>query len=432
MSLLMLHTFGGHSARYARLAGEVAVHGITVEAFDFEGHGGSDGERRAVGAWHGLLDDVEDRLADLRAEFDGLPAALYGHGLGGLVAVDYLRSDRPRPDVAVLIAPSLDFGGRFAPWRLRLRPPVGPREVRLVDDPASLAVDRELGASWARDPLVDWSYPPGFVLEVLDAQRRVAAAREPLTLPLWVERAHEDAIAPQRRPTLFGQPGPDYRDGSGRRHDLPLDEGWRKRAEDLISWLVYMGQRHWPATSPQPVDWERYSRRTRSEAVAAFEAFVAGEQDRLARFTALVARLGGPPPGCDRESMARLGAWLIDALEWGDPGDEPPDWAADLGGTGDELSSDSLWLLDGFAAHYWACLREREPSLEWQLCTDRIDSYYPATRARAAARDAVHAGRLGPEAGTFGDAGPGVARPVVGRLGCVARACPQSTGGSRR
>lgn len=377
MSLLLLHTFGSHSARYDRLAGEIALQGITVEAFDFQGHGESDGDRGAIAPWHALLDDVEDRLAALRSEFGPLPAGLYGHGLGGLVAVDYLEGDRPQPDLAVLIAPSLMLPHRLRPLQSRLRGLFGSSTVRLVDDPASLAMDPELARSWASDPLVVWSYLAESVLAVLDAQGRVASGYERVQLPLWTSQPHDDVLAaPARFPPLDQGGSPDRRTQmSGGRHDAPLDDGWRGRNDDLVSWLVLMGQRHWPAVSPAPIDVHREARRSRAEATAAFEAFVAGEPDRLARFGSLVARLGGPPPACDRESLAQLGAWLIDALEWGEPGPGRPAWATPSA-TGHQLSDESVDLIDGLAAHYASCLQQLEPLLEWRLCTDRIDAYY--------------------------------------------------------
>lgn len=109
IGMLILHTFGSHAARYERVAGDIALSGVTVEAVDFPGHGTTPGERGAA-SWSSLLDTLEDRLAALRADLPGLPVAVYGHGLGGLVAVDYLQEGRrPPPDLLLLVAPSLTF-----------------------------------------------------------------------------------------------------------------------------------------------------------------------------------------------------------------------------------------------------------------------------------------------------------------------------------
>jgi lysophospholipase len=77
-------------------------------SYDHRGFGASGGRRAYVDEWDDLLDDVEDRLDAGRT--DGLPAAIYAHSLGALVVADYLLSDRPRPDVAILSAPALGGG----------------------------------------------------------------------------------------------------------------------------------------------------------------------------------------------------------------------------------------------------------------------------------------------------------------------------------
>ena len=69
------------------------------------------------------LATVERLLAVLRAERSAPPVVLAGHGIGGLIAADYLVSERPDPDLAVLIGPDLgaerrpSLVERVLPWR---------------------------------------------------------------------------------------------------------------------------------------------------------------------------------------------------------------------------------------------------------------------------------------------------------------------------
>lgn len=107
-TILVVHGLGEHSARHDATGGRFAAAGLVATSFDHRGFGASGGRRAYVDEWDDLLDDVEDRLDAGR--IDGLPAAIYAHSLGGLVAADYLLSDRPRPDVAVLSAPALGGG----------------------------------------------------------------------------------------------------------------------------------------------------------------------------------------------------------------------------------------------------------------------------------------------------------------------------------
>ncbi len=342
------------------------------------GHGTAAGERGTVRSWSTLLDDVEDRVAALRSDLPGLPVGIYGHGLGGLIAADYLESERPQPDIALLLSPSLEFAARIPSWRLALMRRFGSGGIRLVPDASALAVDEALVGDWRRDPLVIWEFAPAFIEMVQEAQRRAAAGLGRIQLPLLILHGDQDPIAVARGWSDLRAPWDIDRPMSiisGQRHDVPNDEGWRERSGWHRSFLRGAGERHWPATTPASGPPHRYERMPRAQAVAEFEAYVAGEAERLHRFDQIVAEKGGPDPGCERESMDRFGAWLIDALEWGEPSPDPPTWAPRVD-TGHELSADSIALIDGLATRIAACFRAAASQLEWRLCTTKMDAYY--------------------------------------------------------
>jgi alpha-beta hydrolase superfamily lysophospholipase len=110
-TILVVHGLGEHSGRHDATGGRFAAAGLAAASYDHRGFGASGGRRAYAETWDDLLDDVEDRLDAGR--IDGLPAAIYAHSVGGLVVADYLLSDRPQPDVAVLSAPALDGGTAF-------------------------------------------------------------------------------------------------------------------------------------------------------------------------------------------------------------------------------------------------------------------------------------------------------------------------------
>jgi alpha-beta hydrolase superfamily lysophospholipase len=377
MGMLLLPTWGSHGARYERFAAEVALHGVHVEALDLVGHGESDGPRGAP-AWEVLRDDVEDRLLAIRRQLVDRPVALYGHGLGGLVALDYLVSDRPAPDLAVLVAPSLTLRKGILPGGLRLPWQRTPDVAPVIDDVGQLAKDPDLQASWRSDPLVVRGYAVPFLRTVVDVQARVVPAFDRLTMPMWIARSGLDPIAPEPRPVLPSRgSSPDRWDTFASGHDSPNDQGWHDRARDFAGWLERAASRHWPSTLTtveSPRSLERYDQMSRAEATAEFDAYVTEQPERIARLEAIVQRRGGPALDCDPEALDRLGAWVLEALEWSAPGERPPDWVQRR--AGHEISAESAALVEGVVAHLAACLRTLEPEVEWRLCTQKIDAYY--------------------------------------------------------
>ena len=108
--LLLVHGIAEHAGRYRHVAMQLARAGITTHAYDQRGFGASGGHRAYVDRWSQYHDDVEDRLAEVRSAADGLPVVLYGHSMGGLIALGYTLADPPRPlpDLLVLSAPAID------------------------------------------------------------------------------------------------------------------------------------------------------------------------------------------------------------------------------------------------------------------------------------------------------------------------------------
>jgi alpha-beta hydrolase superfamily lysophospholipase len=107
-TILVVHGLGEHSGCHYATGGRFAAAGLIATSYDHRGFGASGGRRADADEWDDLLDDVEDRLDAGRT--DGLPAAIYAHSYGALIAADYLLSDRALPDVAVLSAPALGGG----------------------------------------------------------------------------------------------------------------------------------------------------------------------------------------------------------------------------------------------------------------------------------------------------------------------------------
>ncbi len=155
-SILVVHGLGEHSGRHDATAGRFGAAGLAATSYDHRGFGASGGRRAYVDRWEDYLDDIEDRFRASRVA--RLPAAIYGHSLGGLLVADYLLSGRLLPDVAVLSAPALGGGSalmralatvlaRVAPT-FALANPWDPARIArspappVVTDPDPLAVPR--------------------------------------------------------------------------------------------------------------------------------------------------------------------------------------------------------------------------------------------------------------------------------------------------
>ncbi len=240
LHLLLLHGLGEHSGRYETVGGQLAEAGIEVDAFDHHGFGASDGPRGDVAGWSVFHDDVEDRLAAVRAEAGGGPVALYGHSLGGLMALGYVLTDRPRPDLLVLSSPGLTDA--LPAWKHGLarvlRPLVPGLKVSNGIPGDVVSRDPEVAARYAADPLnVDRS-TVRLGSEGFREQARVRASLDRLAVPTYVIHGSDDRLVPvSASAQLEGRPGVTRVVLPGLRHETHNEPEGREVIEGVIDWL---------------------------------------------------------------------------------------------------------------------------------------------------------------------------------------------------
>jgi alpha-beta hydrolase superfamily lysophospholipase len=105
----LVHGFGEHGGRYNYLAEALTDAGYALSTFDHRGHGHSPGLRGHVDHWEEFLDDIRASLGPAQALAPQKPLFLFGHSMGGLLALNYaIRSPEGLTGViasAPLLAP---------------------------------------------------------------------------------------------------------------------------------------------------------------------------------------------------------------------------------------------------------------------------------------------------------------------------------------
>lgn len=217
--------------------------GHTVATMDLPGHGGSGGARIPWFSVRQYVDAVQAEMARL-----GGPCVVVGHSMGGFV-VQKLMERRPANLAgAGLVAAAPPFGVNGVvrhllvqrPWDL-LRASLTANLYHLVREPemaralfySHTMTDEEAADYWAR--LQNESFRAFLDMLVLDLPkpRKVAAG-----LPRWVVGGGQDQIFPpqvvQRTAAAYRCKARIYPDMA---HNLMLDHGWARVAEDLSRWV---------------------------------------------------------------------------------------------------------------------------------------------------------------------------------------------------
>ncbi|WP_377289810.1 alpha/beta fold hydrolase [Rhizobium sp. SG2393] len=189
--LLVCHGLSEHSRRYARFADAMAAHGFHVYAHDHRGHG----ETRAPDAIRGqfaprggarkALADVAAMRAMVRAAHPGLPLILFGHSMGGLIALNAAEEEPSGYDGVAVWNSNFNAGlaGRAGQAILAVE-----RALKGSDVPSETLTALTFGA-WKKkiaDPRTDFDWLSKDAAEV-DAYIADPLCGFDATVSLWID-----------------------------------------------------------------------------------------------------------------------------------------------------------------------------------------------------------------------------------------------------
>jgi alpha-beta hydrolase superfamily lysophospholipase len=242
---LIVHGLGEHGGRYGPVARALTAAGIEVHAYDHRGFGGSAGPRAYVERWSIYHDDLDVRITALRETHPGMPLILYGHSMGGLVALGYVLADvpRPMPDLLVLSAPGIE--ATVPGWKRRLAAAltnVVPR-MRLANGLAEdgLSRDPAIRAAADADPLCQSTSTVRLGAEAFREQERVQAAlaaTRALPVTTYVFHGSADPIVPVTATVrLEGRPNVTRRVHDGLRHECHHEPEHEDVLAEVVAWI---------------------------------------------------------------------------------------------------------------------------------------------------------------------------------------------------
>lgn len=239
-TLVLVHGLGEHSGRYEHVGTRLAEAGIDVYAYDQRGFGASGGRRAWVDRWSRFHDDLAERLVAARTAAAGGPVVLYGHSLGGLVALGYALTARAKPDALVLSAPALDAD--IPAWKRALARILGVAaptlEVRNALNTSVLSRDPQVGVRYLADPLNHHLTTTRLGLEFLREQARCRAALGGLRVPTLVIHGEADRLVPTAASAPLGDvPAVTRRTYPTLRHEMHNEPEGASVVDDVVGWL---------------------------------------------------------------------------------------------------------------------------------------------------------------------------------------------------
>lgn len=212
-TVVFCHGIGEHSGRYEHVGSAFAKEGIAFYALDHQGHGRSEGPRGHITSYEGLLQDV-DQLADIALNETGTKSFfIYGHSLGGQIALAYALLYFQRPLAGAFVT---------GPWlKLPFLPPLWKRAMgNLLSnilpalavtnelDLIGLSRDAEIISAYKNDPLVHDKVTTRTYKEGTEMAERLLTAASTMSLPMLLMHAGQDRLtSPEGTKQFFQRAG---------------------------------------------------------------------------------------------------------------------------------------------------------------------------------------------------------------------------------
>jgi alpha-beta hydrolase superfamily lysophospholipase len=193
-----VHGFGSHSNRAKDLFQELVKHNIAIVTLDYRGHGRSSGKRGYAKKYDNLLSDIKTLIQHSKKTFPKTPAFLYGHSLGGNLAINYIL--RKKHSINGVIATS--------PW-IKLTYPPGNKKIILAKilskifpriifnaniNPNILSRDKTIREQYMHDNLVHNRMSPKLYFQIEQAGKYLLVNKHKINIPVLLMHGNHDKL----------------------------------------------------------------------------------------------------------------------------------------------------------------------------------------------------------------------------------------------
>lgn len=243
--IIIVHGLGDHSGRYNELAQFFNSKGICVCGFDLRGHGNSEGRRGHVSSYSQYFKDIDTVLLHQKKYFPKAHFILYGHGLGGNIALSYYFEEKNDFDAIIITSPwfklANPFSNRILPIIdvLRHIAPILSFNNRL--SAKYLSRNNSVEMDYLKDPLVHNKISVKlFYLSSL-VGKNISALGYRINVPLLLMHGTGDNITSCKASANFARNTgiyTTYKEWEGAFHELHNETNKEEVFEFIINWMI--------------------------------------------------------------------------------------------------------------------------------------------------------------------------------------------------
>jgi alpha-beta hydrolase superfamily lysophospholipase len=195
----LLHGHGEHVGRYAHVAEMFSQAGYALMGFDLRGHGQSGGARGHSPSFEALMQDIDLFLEQVEHRYPGLPVFLYGHSIGGSLALNYVLRRKPPLKGVIASSPALHTEPEKHAVKVVMAKVLGGLlpavAISTGLQTSMLSHDPGVERAYLKDPLVHDRISLGFGKMMLESNQWALQHASEFSLPLLLVHGKADAIS---------------------------------------------------------------------------------------------------------------------------------------------------------------------------------------------------------------------------------------------
>lgn len=241
---VLVHGLGEHSSRYRHVAEAFNQQEFSMVGFDLPGHGRSGGKRGHIPSYEYAMKIIQYFLDYAKKRFPELPVFLYGHSMGGSLALYYGLTRTPDIAGMIVTSPGLGTATPLPPLKAllakilaRLAPSFTMPNGLDLD---GLSRDRTVIEKYTSDPLVTTLVSAALGTEIINKGAWMLKRKHRLAVPLLLIQGTSDRVVnPLATHNLSTRIEGDftYKEWDGFYHELHNEPEKEEVLQFILQWM---------------------------------------------------------------------------------------------------------------------------------------------------------------------------------------------------
>ena len=242
--LCHIHGQSDHSERYRHVGEYMQAHNIAFFSADLIGHGKSEGQRGHVSNFYEYTETAELLYNEARKKFPATPIFIYGHSLGGNIALNHSFYTHENIAGYIITSPWIRLAFEPPGWKIALGKTVKSIFPALTQptglDTRLISRDPEVVKKYEDDPMVHGKITAGCYFEILSNGKNILLKADQLKYPVLLMHSSADKITSHIASRELAAMRPDlitYKEFENMYHEIHNEPEKEEVFLEMINWI---------------------------------------------------------------------------------------------------------------------------------------------------------------------------------------------------